>query len=212
MRPLIPLTLAILLTAASAANADWRDEYYAEEAKRLAPYAYQIERDGEYLRLQFSAGRRVVLVSSPDGCEGDGCTSYFFQEYIPKLDSYLVEVDYYEWYDYLLINRRSGEQMQIAAYPNVDPNGQRFIAVFDQPTEGYLIQMWRVTPGGPALEFTYEPPKSYAFVAWRSPDDVELLAKSFGDSPEPGTPLHLVRRPEGWRLLGPGTDVPMQPF
>jgi hypothetical protein len=182
---------------------------YVEEAKRLAPYAYQIERDGEYLRFQFSAGRRVVLVSSPDGCEGDGCTSYFFQEYIPKLDSYLVEVQYYETADYLLIHRRNGQQTQIAAYPEADPTGQRFIAIRNDEMEGYVIQIWRLTANGPSLEFTYEPPQSCGFVAWRSPDQVELLAKPYSDSPAPGTPVHLIRRDDRWHLIY-ADDMPMQ--
>jgi len=208
------LCLGALLAAAASAqaqqSADWRDEHYVREAERSAPYKYQIERDGEYLRFRFSAGKRVVLVSSPDGCDGDECTSYFFREYVPKLDSYLVNVQYCESEKFLLIHRRSGLQTLLATYPNVDPSGQRFIAVLDSESEGSFMEMWRLTAEGPSLEFTYMPPQSYGFVAWRSPDDVQLVAKTDSSSEEPGTTLHLVRMGTGWRLVGAGIDVPMQ--
>lgn len=188
---------------------DYRDELYIEEAARIAPYADQVERYGEYLTLRAVNGERVVLVSAPDGCDNSYCISYLFDSYMESLNSFLIEISYYESYEYLLVDRRDATQTTVAEQPHPDPEGRRFIATLTDDLNGHVVQMWRMTLKGPLLEFSYDPPAPYCFVAWRTPDDVELVQEPCtGDSDgPPGAEFHLLRNENAWRLVGSGVEV-----
>lgn len=207
------LSLPLLLPALPAAAGDW-DDLYKEEAPRIAPYAERVVRKGDALNLRLESGEKVTFTNPAKSCEeeDEDCIVYVFDSFFAAHGDFVVEALYIEADEYLLVDGRSGEQTAVVARPQADPDGHRFICVRRDEMMGYAIEMWRLGDGAPVQEWSYDSDRPLDFVAWRSPDDVELAAVTYTGDGETTKPAHLLHDAEGWRLVGDGLDqrIPVQ--
>lgn len=205
------LCLFMLVLSDSASSGEW-DAMYQDEAPRIAPHAARVERKNDVLHLRLESGEEVTFANPATACEeDDDCAVYVFDGFFAAAAAFVVQALYIEADEYLLVDGRSGEQTAVVARPQADPEGRRFICVRRDEMMGYEIQMWRITDAMPEMEWSYLPDRPLDFVAWRSPDDVELAAVTYTGDGETAAPAHLLHDDSGWRLVGDGFDLRIPP-
>ncbi len=117
------------------------------------------------LILRLESGDSVLLTSTP-GIENDNYIGYVYLGMIKELNSYLIQVVYYEGGEYLLCNRRSGIKTDVIGVPVISPDARR-VAFFNSDiaagftTNGFQIfalaadslrPLWQASPNWGPME------------------------------------------------------------
>lgn len=113
------------------------------EAWQLAQGLSTVARAGNQLLLMLANGT-VETYTDTEGEGGGGWAAYSYINYLPELNAYLLNIQYYESSDFLLVRADNGEKTLIPAPPAIAPDGHHFFALsnrFENPLQLYLWQI-----------------------------------------------------------------------
>ncbi|NIQ06855.1 MAG: hypothetical protein GWO20_14355, partial [Candidatus Korarchaeota archaeon] len=130
-----------------------------EEMLRIERFKENVRRDGDTLYLKLDSGDYLGLSDLTDCSRWETCTLYRFVDYLEDVGIYLVSVDYYEGFEYLMVSAKSGEKYMVPAFPKFSPDRKRFVAV-SADDSGYNengVFVWRLEDDGIVSELSYRP-------------------------------------------------------
>lgn len=166
------------------------------------------ERSGDTLTLALEGGDSVQLVD----VRGDASdvVHYSYQMRWAELGLVLVQVQYWEGSEYLLVDRATGERTRLPHWPLLGPEGRRFAVLSFDLEAGYgpnTLQIWDLGSGTPALEWSVEPEDwGPAEGRWENPTTLWVLRRGYCEAgPGPGRdfcdrPARVVLDEAGWAL------------
>lgn len=96
------------------------------EDQHLLKDSAMVRRAGDTLYFK-TAAKEVTLVNDNDD-SGDAYAQYLYCCYIKSIDQFLVAGNYYESYDYILIDRQTGASTKLMGEPNISPDGKYMVA------------------------------------------------------------------------------------
>lgn len=154
----------------------------AIEEHRLAE-TERVTRRGDTLGLALAAGDTARYVDRT----GDAADViyYSYQDYWRDPGWYVVQVQYYEGSEYLLVDDRTGAETRIPNWPLRSPDGRRFAVLSLDLLAGYgpnTLQIWSVDEGEPTLEWETEP-RQWGPTAgrWAGAETLELTQRGYCD-------------------------------
>jgi hypothetical protein len=164
--------------------------------------------------LEFTSVKGPVLKLSDTLKEEGELVAYTFKDYIPEIDSFLVQVNYSEGGSYALVNRYAGFKIDIDTPPIFSPDHEHFITSDICPSYcQYRLQIWQRSPreGFPLeLVWSYTPYDSLERIEpqWLNNKTIKLTKSVYKDANEfrIGTRTakkvaYLYLDDEGWRIL-----------
>lgn len=86
-----------------------------------------VSRDGETLSLSIENGEDLSFTSNRDQMSIENYVGYSLYNYYPAIDAYVVLVTYYEGITNLIINRKSGNSIDVVGDIAVSPDQKRFV-------------------------------------------------------------------------------------
>jgi len=98
------------------------------ETKNLLKDNALVKRVGDSLIIKTNAKDLVLLDDDNDEDDADSFASYSYHGFLENANQFLVLGTYYEAYDYLLIDRQTGDITHLWGLPVVSPNGKHIIA------------------------------------------------------------------------------------
>lgn len=148
-------------------------------------------RDKDRLILSREDGRTVEFADAqpclPEGGDTQ-CTSHRLAAWLPSRHAFLVDVRRYEGGHYLLVDARSGEELEIASPPHFSPDGTRF-ATFDGDEDGGDgIRIW--VARGQSFVSEWNLPSGAEFVRWDGNDRLLVKTEKHAGA--------VVRSQSGW--------------
>lgn len=96
------------------------------EVQNLLADSSSVKRKGDTLFFSISNNRKVTLVNNYAD-DDDTYVSYSYLGFMKDIDQFLVFGVYYEWYNYLLIDKQTGDTTITCGDPVVSPNKKYFI-------------------------------------------------------------------------------------
>lgn len=172
------------------------------------PEAPGAERRGDTLRLTVETGEPIQLVDR-EGSDSD-VVLYSYQTQWPDPGLVLVQVQYYEGSEYLLVDTRTGERTRLPDWPLRAPDGQRFAVLSFDLEAGYgpnTLQIWEIGADGPALAWSVEPDDwGPAEGRWDNASTLRFVRRGYCPDPEgPGrnmceAPARVTLTAGEWRL------------
>ena len=109
------------------------------------------------LRLRLLNGKTLAMQNRE---EGDSIRRFSFRDYPKGIGYFVLHRQIYEGADYLLIHARSGKQFVLQERPVISPDGLRIVTAspgLSGMSSGNAVQIWRIQPRGPELEFELSP-------------------------------------------------------
>ncbi|WP_315771819.1 MULTISPECIES: hypothetical protein [unclassified Bradyrhizobium] len=184
-----------------------------EESACLKEQPAIARRDGRKLTLALTNGKTKVITDAKE-CEPEGpeaaCISYRLVGHVGGRH-YIVLVMPYECSYVMLVNRRTGAELNIGSGPFLSPNGQRFITI-DPRDDGncgidYRIGMFSYGDS-PKLEWSYKPEglEQYEIDTWIGDNRARLQAS---DDTRKEASTDLTRTALGWQLKRPNGEISM---
>jgi hypothetical protein len=158
------------------------------------------------LRLRLLNGKTLAMQNRE---EGDSVRRFSFREYPKGVGYFVLHRQLYEGADYLLVHARSGEQFVLQERPVISPDRLRIVtasAGLSGMSNGNAVQIWRLQPRRPELEFELSPrdwepsePK------WLDSKTIRLRqqAPHVGEGRAFSRSVDLVRRQGKWKLGEP---------
>lgn len=142
------------------------------------------------------------MVLENDSTEGAAAVAFLYRGFMPHRNLHLLEVRYYEGSAFLLVSARSGAQQYIPGPPLFSPDGQRFISLSMDLVANYnpnKIQVWRVAPEQPRLEWELDLDQELTSPAW-GPSNAEWADHSTVEFLKNELTPELEYRPTRMRL------------
>jgi hypothetical protein len=96
-----------------------------DEIYKLIEFNDLVERRDDKLFMKLENGQSIVLVNNQKITE---TVCYEFKDYIPELNSYFIDISYYEGNEYCLINKNTGFKLIIPGLFVVSPNKTHFVS------------------------------------------------------------------------------------
>lgn len=96
------------------------------EKYQIKRYKNIVIRQNNRLLLKLSNRRQLILEDIDK--EGEGTVLYSFRELLEDLNIYVIHIQYYEGGKYMLINKNSGEKINIVGKIKVSPDKQRLVS------------------------------------------------------------------------------------
>lgn len=182
-----------------------------EESACLKEQPAIARRDGRKLTLALANGKTKVITDARE-CEPEGpeaaCISYRLVGHVGDRH-YIVLVTPYECSYVMLVDRRTGAELNIGSGPFLSPTGKRFITI-DPRDDGncgidYRIGMFSYGDT-PRLEWSYKPEglEQYEVDTWIGDNRVRLQASSDTNKE---APTDLTRTAQGWQLKRPNGEI-----
>ena len=78
--------------------------------------------------LYFKTAAKEVTLVNDNNDSGDAYAQYLYCCYIKSIDQFLIAGNYYESYDYILIDRQTGASTKLMGKPNISPDGKYMVA------------------------------------------------------------------------------------
>lgn len=125
---------------------------------RLLPETDRASRHGDTLALVLAAGDTLRLVDE-SGDHSD-VVYYSYQGHWPPSGHYLVQRQYYEGAEHVLVHDSTGESTVIPDRPLLSPDGRRFAVLALDLVAGYgpnTLQLWRFEDSAPTMEWETSP-------------------------------------------------------
>jgi hypothetical protein len=97
----------------------------ANEALLLRRDSSLVSRSGD--TLFFMTGRGKVTLLNIES-EGDNYSNYLYKGYLKDMNQFLVYGAFYEWFNYQLIDRITGDTTALSGEPVLSPDKKRFIS------------------------------------------------------------------------------------
>jgi hypothetical protein len=160
--------------AAIPSSADY--EAIDSDIEAIKKFRGYLERRGEQLHLYLESNKEVVL-KSDDRCNDgpDNCMLHTFRDFIKGY--YLIHIGYYESGEFVMISRKTGQQVEVYDRPQLSPNGARFVTVAATEAEGENgVFIWRFGKDTLKPEFAERPSEYtlYTFINWRDNNTIAL--------------------------------------
>lgn len=137
------------------------DNYYecsrVVEDNQLDEGASGVRRAGDTLVIGLAGDEEKRLVDRGENAE---TVLYAYGGYLERIGYHVVTVHFYEGSAHILIRDATGEETRVAGPPVVSPRARRIAIASYAGVAGYspdLLQLWRVTPEGLAVEWEVEP-------------------------------------------------------
>ncbi|MBO9153728.1 hypothetical protein ACFOTA_16030 [Chitinophaga sp. GCM10012297] len=96
------------------------------EKENIARYAGKIFRSGDSLMLKLENDSMVVLKTNRS--DNEDYADYHFLDYMPALKAYLVYVEGYEYFAYLLVDANMGRVTNTIGVPQLSPDKKMFVS------------------------------------------------------------------------------------
>ena len=97
----------------------------SDESHYLLKDSSVVKRNIDTLFFEIADNKKVTLVN--DNSDNDTYANYSYRGLLPDLNKYLIYATYYEWYNYVLIDRVSGDTTITAGLPIISPDKKTFI-------------------------------------------------------------------------------------
>lgn len=173
------------------------------------------------LRLVTAQGSVELTDSRCENGPVDHCRGYGLVDWIPEQEMFVVHIQYWEGDAYLLVDARTGADVQLQGYPRLSPNRAEFVTVSGEESDYNWngIEVWRFAANGPQQEWRHEitdrwpHPSYHCFRGWREPDRIWLTATRYVEQDmttndgrllavmKPvAEPSSLTRTDRGWQL------------
>ena len=130
-----------------------KEMYDHFEASLLKGKEKFVERKGNDLIFKLGNGKKKIFESDPDSIGESHCVFYMYRGYLKSINSYVVNVHYYEGGEFILINSYSGDTTILDGIPYVSPNA-KFIYI-NNPClicasfSPNIAQIWEMKKGKP---------------------------------------------------------------
>ena len=180
----------------------------AVEARRL-PATDRALRRGGALVLRLEAGDSLRLADRADG-DPSAREYHSFQGHWEDRSYFLVQKQYYEGAEYLLVQDSTGAVTRLPSWPLLAPDGARFAVLSLDLVAGYgpnTLQIWSFDGGSPAREWETEPSQwGPREGRWTSPDTLRFTQYGYCDQLGGegrgmcGRPAALHREGGSWHL------------
>ena len=162
--------------APSSTTSVYRDQKQINATRGL------VKRSGGRLDLTLADGKTLSLIDG-DGCPEENvsqCWEHIFDYHSRKLAGYLVYKGYYEGFEVLWINQRTGKITAFREEPHFSPSGNWAVLAKASPYNEYFngVEIWKRESGDYSLQWTYESLNDkhyYGFGKWLDEDRVELI-------------------------------------
>jgi hypothetical protein len=125
---------------------------------RLLPDTDRAARHGDTLALVLAAGDTLRLVDE-SGDHSD-VVYYSYQGHWPPAGQFLVQRQYYEGAEHVMVDDSTGDQTVIPDRPLLSPDSRRFAVLSLDLVAGYgpnTLQLWRLEDGVPTMEWETSP-------------------------------------------------------
>jgi hypothetical protein len=175
------------------------------------------QRTGDELRLILDNGEAKTFKDVEEGCAPknfvfESCFVFRLEAYVRIGNSFVVYKGYMECGYYILVDRRSGEEVELESMPEYSPAGTWFVSVnaSELCTRPYDVAIWSTATNPPAQAWEYaQAPggvtnEAFEFVRWDGEDRIELRAYVYdgkGGSQQYDT--EAVRTMQGWQVRRP---------
>lgn len=119
----------------------------AAEASWLAKHSTLVKKTKNGLQLVLANGKLLKLEDKYDPSDEADIAVHDFYDYFKDIGFFLIRINKYESYEYLLIGRRDGYQMKLDNVPVFSPDREHFITVSFCPSPSCTgrLQIWRTT-------------------------------------------------------------------
>jgi hypothetical protein len=174
----------------------------AIEARQL-PADDGVDRKGDTLLLALAAGDTVRLVDR----RGDASEvmHYSYQTRWPGAGLMVIQLQYYEGSEYVLVDETTGERTTLPHWPLRAPGGERFAVLSFGLEAGYgpnTLQIWDLSDDGPELQWSVEPEDwGPAEGHWEDDFTLRFVQRQYCDDPT-GPGRHMCDRPARVTLEG----------
>ncbi|MBX3163486.1 MAG: hypothetical protein KF900_03325 [Bacteroidetes bacterium] len=150
--------------------------FIAIEKYQLPLNSENVRREKDTLFLKLNNGKTKKIIDKTEETNGDGCVYYNYREYDEDLNSYILNVQYYEGGDYLLINKAKGDTALIFEVPVLSPDRKRFlICNFD--ISGYTtngIAIYRIENDKIIKEYYADENWGISEAEWINNDEISM--------------------------------------
>lgn len=178
---------------------DWRKESIC-----LAALGGLVRRSGALLTIRLENGK-TTTIGDPDRCKS--CVEYRLLGYLPARHAIVLSAQFWEWRNYALLDRRSGNLAHLDGEPHFSPDGKRFVVATRvnemlPDTNEHLLAVYAASDP-PKLEWSYTGEFSvFKFKSWDGNHRINLVVGKWTDADgDPGRNSVLLRTGEGWRLV-----------
>lgn len=162
------------------------------QQKRGSPF---FERRDRELILKLRRGGAKTLVDTPPETEG-AFLHYRFIQYLPTLDTYLIDITTYEGGSSLLVSRADGSELNVDSAPIFSPDRRYFATTYVNLEEGEpAVRIYRVLRPTPKQVWSLEPDDwGPGALRWIGPRRLIVATDGLcGDVVvPPGTPAEIV--------------------
>lgn len=91
--------------------------------------------------------------------ESDNYTTFRFLNKLENINYYLLKIEYYEGYSYLMLNAKTGHENYLCGYPSLSPDHTKLIAGSFDLQAGFVfngLQLYTITPDSLQLQWNRE--------------------------------------------------------
>ncbi|MBI5887306.1 MAG: hypothetical protein HZB82_01160 [Deltaproteobacteria bacterium] len=151
-----------------------------EQLEKFAPF---VKREGNTLHLRLKSGADMALINTGECAGWNTCEIFKFLDYFKDVGFFLVDVDYGEPSDKLMISEKNGKEYVVYAIPRFSPDRKRFVAVSaSEAFDPAGVFIWRFAGDDLIEELSYEPKGDeyalYEFVKWENDSTIALNKRS----------------------------------
>jgi len=160
------------------------------------------------------AGGRTLTFSSDTSEQYDRPVRNRYVGILPVIGYHVIEQDYYEGWNYLLVHPSTGRTTTVWKPPVVSPTGRHLLVASMDLSAGYvptLVQVWSVGPDSLTKDWELTTADYEAGEGWGA-SDPQWLSDTIarvtrhpfhgGRLTPDSVPAWLVRTPSGWQVQG----------
>jgi hypothetical protein len=179
----------------------------------LAQVADIAERHGGSLQLKFGNGNTRIYLDETAACDQGSfskCIKYQLTGFFPRHGLLLIEQDYWEGVEWLLVQTQTGEAIKILAPPHYSPHEKWLVSVsggIGSSGSGNGIDIVPTAFDRAQRRWHYRVPDEddwlYEFAGWEGDERVKLTVSTF-NQPKP-LPARVDLVNGTWRLTPPNS-------
>jgi Bacterial SH3 domain len=135
-----------------------------------------VERQGNYLLMTLSSGRKISFVNPKDGSQ-----RFIYREYNVSIDCHMLYVQYPEGGHGLLVNAKTGVQIKVPNYLYaVSPDNTRIAVLREYSSSGWSsgITIVKINRDAPVVEFQTDDSFSPVNCEWTDNNEIKITAKA----------------------------------
>jgi hypothetical protein len=180
-----------------------------KEAKCLEQLHGLASRNGDVLSLRLEGGETKTYKDDSAACNhaGDSCSQTWLVGYLPVHQLFVLCNQGLQARHCSLISRRDGDAATLEAQPHFSPDGNRFLVIAADDSNGRNdVIVFNSGSFPPLREWIYvpkQPRTTYAFLRWEGNNQVKL--RESVDKVD-HTDIAVSHTADGWKLTGPNGE------